>query len=171
MWRKRLKLLGTGIGIVFLSGCVAQREPVVVYRQAPPMVVSGPPQVVTAPAQSPVVVTAPPPQFVPQGNSVWTNAQPNQGSTPVPPPQAAPVYQAPQIAAQAPPPFPVETLPPSPGVDYVWVRGYWTWGGVGWVWAPGRWMFPPRPRAAWVPGVWIYDGHHHHYRWSPGHWR
>jgi hypothetical protein len=80
-----------------------------------------------------------------------------------------PAEGGPAVAAQVPPPAPlVETQPPSPGVDYVWVGGDWVWNG-GWVWAGGRWAIPPYPHAVWYRGGWRRggDGYHH----GRGHWR
>jgi hypothetical protein len=45
-----------------------------------------------------------------------------------------------------PPPDPIpELAPPSPGYDYVWINGYWDWGGADWTWYSGYWV--PRAEA------------------------
>lgn len=61
------------------------------------------------------------------------------------------------------------TQSPSPGSDYVWVRGYYNWTGEHYVWVPGSWTEVPRPAAVWVPGQWqpTTGG----YVWVAGHWR
>jgi hypothetical protein len=58
------------------------------------------------------------------------------------------------VASQAPPPPPTEVVVASPGPDYVWVDGEWTWNGVTWVWIGGRWVLPPYPHAIWVGPRW-----------------
>jgi len=61
-----------------------------------------------------------------------------------------PMHQPEPIAvAWAPPPLLVETLPPPPFEDAVWVGGYWVWHGD-WVWAHGHWIEPPHPGYTWV---------------------
>jgi hypothetical protein len=37
----------------------------------------------------------------------------------------------------------VETVPPCPGVDYVWAPGYWSYRTSGHVWVPGAWRYRP----------------------------
>ena len=57
--------------------------------------------------------------------------------------------------------------PPAPG--YVWIDGYWNWGGARYVWTPGRWV-EPRPNHVWVPRAWRRDGerwHSHGGHWQP----
>jgi len=73
------------------------------------------------------------------------------------------------VATQAPPPPQTEVVVASPGPDYVWVDGDWTWNGIAWVWIGGRWVLPPHPHAIWIgprwergPGGWHRE---------PGHWR
>ncbi|MDA8427478.1 MAG: YXWGXW repeat-containing protein [Treponema sp.] len=47
--------------------------------------------------------------------------------------------------AAAPAPL-VQLVPASPGPDYAWAPGYWSWNGDGWVWVYGYWH---RPRFWW----------------------
>jgi uncharacterized protein YcfJ len=68
----------------------------------------------------------------------------------------------------APPPTPVDVVVASPGPDYIWVDGEWTWNG-GWVWVGGHWMLPPYPHAVWVHGRSWHDGRGWHY--DRGYWR
>lgn len=53
-----------------------------------------------------------------------------------------PVVVAPPVVAVTPvpppPPVVVETVPPCPGVDYVWAAGYWSYRPTGYVWVRGR---------------------------------
>lgn len=95
---------------------------------------------------------------------------------PPPPPPVVSVYVEPPISQPppiavgwAPPAMLVETPPPSPFPEAVWVGGYWVWQG-NWVWAHGHWMGPPRRNYAWVhpyyearDGVVIFIAGH----WSP----
>jgi len=69
----------------------------------------------------------------------------------------------------APPPEPTEVISPSPGELYVWVQGFWTWGGSAYVWSPGHWAKAPEQGVTWVPGVWMHTPKG--YYWVPGHWR
>ncbi len=68
-----------------------------------------------------------------------------------------------------PPVYPVEVVPVAPGPGYVWIRGYWAWGGAAYYWVPGRWEARPRPYAVWVEGRWRRE--HRGWYWAPGRWR
>ena len=58
-----------------------------------------------------------------------------------------------------PPPLIVETMPVSPGPDFVWVGGSWVWNGH-WVWEHGRWGRPPHAGAMWVANRYeVRNGH------------
>jgi len=60
-------------------------------------------------------------------------------------------------ATNVPPPPPMivtEQVVASPGSDYVWRAGYWSWNGISWVWIPGVWVLPPAPSAIWIGGYW-----------------
>lgn len=68
----------------------------------------------------------------------------------------------------APPVDVVETVAPSPGVDFLWVPGFHAWGGGRWGWTPGHWERPPRPGVSWhAPHYENRSGRHY---WSRGHW-
>lgn len=56
--------------------------------------------------------------------------------------------------------------PPGPG--YVWITGYWGWGGGGYHWVSGRWA-RSRPGRAWVEGRWEQRGQR--WAWRKGHWK
>lgn len=75
---------------------------------------------------------------------------------------------APAVTVYAAPPAPLveyRSLPPAQG--YLWLDGYWNWGGAHYAWVPGRWVNPP-PGQVWAPRVWQRDGE----RWHShgGHW-
>lgn len=56
--------------------------------------------------------------------------------------------------------------PPGPG--YVWISGYWGWGGGGYHWHSGHWARARHGRA-WVDGRW--ERHGRRWVWRRGHWR
>ena len=68
-----------------------------------------------------------------------------------------------------PPAARVEVVTPRPGVEFVWVPGYWSWERNEYAWAPGHWERAPHARAIWVPGRWRRDRRGWYF--SPGHWR
>ncbi len=82
-----------------------------------------------------------------------------------PPPRRVYVVRA------GPPANVVEAIPPAPGPEYVWVRGYYKWDpdARAYVWAPGHWVVPPQGYHEWVPGHWA-DGDGG-WVWVEGHWR
>lgn len=68
-----------------------------------------------------------------------------------------------------PPPLRVAgPVGPRPSPGWVWVDGYYDWGGSNWVWFPGRWAQPPRRGSVWRPPT--YQRFHNGYRVHPGHW-
>lgn len=73
------------------------------------------------------------------------------------------------VVTQEPPAVRVETQTVSPGVNYVWTRGYWRWTGTTYVWVPGSWIVRPRHAAVWVEGHWERRGSQ--WVWRAGHWR
>lgn len=86
-----------------------------------------------------------------------------------------PAYDAgydpvPPVTVYAAPPAPIveyRGLAPYPG--YIWIDGFWNWGGVRYVWTPGRWVNPPAGQV-WVPRIWQRDGdrwHSHGGHWGP----
>jgi hypothetical protein len=86
-----------------------------------------------------------------------------------PPPPGTPMAPPPTVVvAQPPPATRVEVIPFSPGPEFYWVPGYWTWNG-GWVWMTGVWAPRPHPHAVWVGGHWAHHGHG--YVWIGGGWR
>ncbi len=72
-------------------------------------------------------------------------------------------------ASYAPPPDRVEVIGPAPGSEYVWIDGYWRWGGASYDWTPGRWVVVEQGRRNWQRGRW----HHNRQGWfyQEGHWR
>lgn len=98
-------------------------------------------------------------------------------TAPQPPPAPAPsevAAAAPALAPttvvvqQAPPPAPVEVIPVSPGPEFIWASGYWSWSGVRWVWVNGCWAHKPHPESVWIGGHW--SNHGHGYVWMGGGW-
>jgi hypothetical protein len=85
-----------------------------------------------------------------------------------PAPQPAPAPAAPVIASQAPPPAQVEVVPVTPGPDYTWAPGYWSWSGGGYIWVGGTWVVRPRPGLVWREGHW--GRHGRGYVWIGGGW-
>lgn len=81
-------------------------------------------------------------------------------------------YDAPVVRVA--PPQPIYEYPgPPPVVGYVWIAGYWNWGGARYAWVPGRWE-APRPGHVWVPQRWERQDDHwrsHGGRWEPEHAR
>ena len=78
----------------------------------------------------------------------------------------------PSVVTVAPTPAPapqIEVIPVSPGPDYIWAPGYWSWGGHAWIWIGGGWHHPVRPGRVWVDGYW--GGHGRSRAWVGGHWR
>jgi hypothetical protein len=69
------------------------------------------------------------------------------------------------------PAVPVVVRPAYRPAGAVWISGDYVWGGVnaGYVWHPGYYAAPPRPRAVWMPGLWVRE--RTGYYWRPGHWR
>ena len=56
------------------------------------------------------------------------------------------VVSTPVVCATPVAPVPVtvvQTVPPCPSVDYVWVPGYWSYCTTGRVWMPGAWCYRP----------------------------
>lgn len=58
---------------------------------------------------------------------------------------------------------------PSPGPDYMWIKGHWRWNDVDWVWVKGRWIKRPSQNAVWIPGYWFRKNHH--WIWVEGRWK
>ncbi len=63
-----------------------------------------------------------------------------------------------------PPPPRAYRVPRAPGVDYMWVDGYWYPVRGRWTWHNGYWTRPPYNGAYWV-APYYYDG-----RYFPGQW-
>jgi hypothetical protein len=91
--------------------------------------------------------------------TVYTNGGP-------PPAQASA-----DVEVDGPPPADqVDTVvgvAPAPG--FVWVGGFYGWGGGRWVWHAGYWGRPPHPGAVWVHPYYAYRGGRHYY--VRGYWR
>jgi len=81
----------------------------------------------------------------------------------------APAHPRVVYVVREPPPEVVETIPPSPGPQYVWVRGHYRWEGSAYVWVPGHWQVPPQGYTEWVSGHW--ERREGGWAWVEGHWR
>ena len=62
----------------------------------------------------------------------------------------------------------VYARPVSPGPDYIWIEGDWTWSGGRYVWHQGHWG-RPRGGRHWEGGRWNHTPRG--YRWQRGHWQ
>jgi len=82
--------------------------------------------------------------------------------------ERVPAEPAQVVVTEAPPAPQVEVAPASPGPEYVWVGGYWSWQGR-WVWMPGRWALRPAHHSVWVPGHWA--ARRRGWVWVQGHWQ
>jgi hypothetical protein len=58
----------------------------------------------------------------------------------------------------------------TPGPDYIWVDGYWTWDSRyrEYVWIQGYWALAPYSGAYWIPGYW--EHYRNGYRWVEACW-
>lgn len=72
-----------------------------------------------------------------------------------------------EVTVYEPPPPRVEYRGYPPAVGYVWIDGYWVWGGHRHEWVPGRWE-APRPGYRWQAPRWERDGQH--WRQQEGYW-
>jgi WXXGXW repeat (2 copies) len=70
----------------------------------------------------------------------------------------------------APPELPVYEQPPIPDEGYLWIPGYWAWGGdeQDYYWVPGTWVLAPQPGFLWTPGYWGSNGGA--FVWNEGYW-
>jgi len=66
-----------------------------------------------------------------------------------------------EVNVESDPPAPLaEVVSPSPGSDYVWIGGSWSWQNH-WVWESGRWERPPFAGAVYVPHRYVdHNGKH-----------
>jgi hypothetical protein len=85
------------------------------------------------------------------------------------PVQAQPVTVSGEVVVNsAPPPVVVEAQPESPGPDYIWIPGAWSWNN-GWTWEKGHYDRPPATGQIWIaPQYEDRDGRHVYIR---GEWR
>jgi len=124
------------------------------YPQQPPAPAEPAPVIPNAPTAPAAASVPPAPTTVPSSGVLATNADlvAAQPSRPV---------------EQAPPPSQPEVVPVTPGPNYYWVPGYWSWNGT-WIWVPGRWAVRPWHGAVWVGGHWARHGRG--YIWIGGGW-
>lgn len=77
--------------------------------------------------------------------------------------------KAAETVSQTPPPPMPDPIPVSPGSNYIWMPGYWSWNGAAWVWVAGRWAVCPWQGAVWIGGHWVRSATG--FVWIPGYWR
>jgi YXWGXW repeat-containing protein len=68
-----------------------------------------------------------------------------------------------------PPPVRVEVIGVAPGPGFIWIGGFWRWGGGQYVWVPGRWAARERGYHHWNPGRWRHT--RRGWYWVEGRWR
>ncbi|MGZ3726354.1 MAG: YXWGXW repeat-containing protein [Pseudobdellovibrio sp.] len=81
----------------------------------------------------------------------------------------------PPVSAQLPPEHEISTPPPEVVVEavppvregFIWIPGYWGWGGRRHMWYPGHWVHE-RKGYLWIGGEWERHGAGWHF--SEGHW-
>jgi hypothetical protein len=115
------------------------------------------------------VYASPPPRRVVYVREYSTPPQQGSGTYEDWPPPASAPSQDPgtTVVESEPPPARYEVVTESPGVDFVWVGGYWAWHG-GWVWTPGYWHHGYGSGWGWRSGVWVSVGGRS--RWRAGGW-
>jgi hypothetical protein len=112
-------------------------------------------------------VNAPPPPTA----SVAVEGQASaQGEAAPPPPETASAQGEIVVQGEPPPPPPPqqESVPPSPGAEFVWVGGYHRWNGHGYGWVGGRYEHRPHAGAEWRAAHWEARGNAH--VWIEGNW-
>ena len=67
------------------------------------------------------------------------------------------------VAPMAPPPPYSEAITVAPAPGYIWIGGFWGWGGGRYAWHAGHWE-APRPGYRWVPRTWAQGPHGWHQR-------
>ena len=96
---------------------------------------------------------------------------PNQ--TPAPAALITPAAPATPVVVTVPttPPPPSEDVVAgvSPGVDYVWVKGYYNWNGSRYEWVRGTWVRIQQSGSVWVAAHWQPTAGG--YIWVPGAWQ
>ena len=133
-------------------------------------------QAVPQQAPAPIVRSAPAPGSMPpdaaQGDDSYNAPPADAGGSQQADDQVADGQQALDdadvSADQAPPALPDYDQPPAPADNYMWIPGYWGYGGAGYYWVPGVWIVPPYYGALWTPGYWGWWGGR--YRWHAGYW-
>jgi hypothetical protein len=68
----------------------------------------------------------------------------------------------------APPDALDDSMPPSPGLGYIWSPGYWDCQNAAHEWRPGGWIHD-RPGYSWEPHHWERDANNH-YQLHQGQW-
>jgi hypothetical protein len=119
----------TGL-LAVLAGCIATLVTGCAQKSETPPAYQVVPAYQGAPAYRPQTVSQAPTvqTAAPAGATVVPYIEPGTATNPGTAAQAAPTQHA-------------ETMPSSPGPDYVWMPSYWTIGvGGGWVWVGGHYV-------------------------------
>ena len=72
-------------------------------------------------------------------------------------------------APATPPPTPVDSVPPQPAPNAVWVPGYWIYDTRSYTWMSGRWEIPPPFARTYVPAH--SEMRHGQMVYVPGYWQ
>lgn len=77
---------------------------------------------------------------------------------------------APTVVVKEPPAPRVESKPPKPFPNAVWIDGHWKWGSGAndYVWVPGHWT-KAKPGKTWIKGHWKKTPKG--WKWVKGQWR
>ena len=73
-----------------------------------------------------------------------------------------------EVVTVAPPAPQVEVYGVAPSPGWIWISGYWRWGGARYAWSPGYWS-APHPGYRWVPHRWV--PHANGWRLDGGRWQ
>lgn len=80
-------------------------------------------------------------------------------------------YEGEYVETEEAPPAPapiVETIPPAPSNEDVWIEGQYRWHAHAYVWERGHYQHRPHGGARWIGGHWEKRGHRR--MWVDGHW-
>jgi WXXGXW repeat (2 copies) len=72
------------------------------------------------------------------------------------------------IVNEAPPALQTDVVLTQPGLNYVWIQGYWTLRSDQYQWVAGHWELPPTPGSVWTPPTLEPQGNA--YKFTEGYW-
>jgi WXXGXW repeat (2 copies) len=122
--------------LALFAGCESEPSSHVVSAPPPPM-----PGTTSSTTVTQTAVATPAPT-----QTTYTNANGQTVTTTTQQTQPANTI----MVMQAPPALQQEVVLASPGPDYKWVPGYWTWRDSRYEWVSGHWEMPPHSDAVWV---------------------